>query len=80
MEGIFEAFIAGFARGVGYLIGEILFGYIFYYTGAAIWRVLTFGSFPRQWEQEPFDFPSGMFCTLFGASIYIAGVVYWIIN
>tara|TARA_R110002012_G_scaffold291131_1_gene485427 strand:+ start:333 stop:581 length:249 start_codon:yes stop_codon:yes gene_type:complete len=80
VEGIFESFLGGIARGVGYLIGEILFGFVFYYTGALIWKALTFGSFPKRLDQDPFDFPSGIFCTLFGLSLYIGGFVYWAIN
>ena len=73
-----EPFFKGLVRGIGYIIGEILFATIFYWTGWLFYRVITFGKYPPKEDRMSFtqDTHSHGFVSFTGLMLWIASVIY----
>jgi len=48
MEDIVSEIGKGFLRGIGYLLVEVLFNFVFYYIGWPICKILSLGTYPKK--------------------------------
>ncbi len=47
MDDLAEGFIKGVGRVISYILGQILFEFVFYYVGWPFVKILTFGKYPK---------------------------------
>ncbi|MFQ3251265.1 hypothetical protein [Glaciecola sp.] len=73
MEDIVGEIGKGFFRAIGYLLAEVFFWFICYWTGWPVCKIITLGKYPKpkradQWGQEQ---NSGLWCCLLGLAVWI---------
>ena len=80
MEDILGEIGKGFLRGIGYILADIFFWFICYWTGWPLCKIITFGHYPKPkrtnyWGEEE---NSGVLCALLGLTIWIIVGLYFL--
>ena len=80
MEDIVSEVGKGLLRGIGYIIVDILFNFVFYYIGWPICKILTLGKYP---EKPDYDYlhtfnRQGLWCSFVGFLVVIFICLYFL--
>ncbi|MBE1300153.1 MAG: hypothetical protein GJ680_09635 [Alteromonadaceae bacterium] len=80
MEDILGEIGKGFFRGIGYILADLFFWFICYWTGWPFCKIITFGRYPKPkrnnyWGEEE---SSGVWCALLGLTIWIGVGLYFL--
>ena len=77
MEDIASEIGKGLLRGVGYVLVEVLFNFVFYYIGWPICKILSFGNYPKK-PSNDYLYTStrqGLLCSFVGfAAVVFVGL------
>ena len=63
----------GFFRGIGYILAEVLFNFVFYYIGWPFCKLITFGRYPKPYNTDYLhtDARQGLLCSIVGMVVCI---------
>lgn len=79
LDDIFEGFLEGIGRVIGYIFIQVLFEFVFYYIGYPFVKILTLGSYPKPRNKDYLfletETRQGFFTSVFGLIITIAAIV-----
>ena len=54
MDDLIDEIFAGFFRWIGYILADLFFGYICFWTGWPFCKIITVGRYPRSRKNEYF--------------------------
>lgn len=73
MDEIIGEIFKGFLRGIGYILAEVFFGFICYWTGWPFCKIITLGKYPKAPNNNYLEKEgsSEVWCSLLGLSIWL---------
>lgn len=82
MDDIFTEIGKGFLRGVGYILADVIFNFVFYYIGWPICKIMTLGKYPQKPDYQHLhtEHRQGLWCSFVGflvvlfIALYFAGL------
>ena len=79
LDDIFEGFLIGIGRAIGYILVELLFEIVFYYVGYPFVKIITLGSYPKPRNRDNLlletDTRQGQLTSVVGLLITIAAII-----
>lgn len=80
MDGVIEGLVKVFLRAVVYVVGQIIFEGIFYYSGWPFVKIMTLGRYPKGrtrhgWKSESYE---GIWTSCVGVMVIALGVVLFV--
>ena len=68
MEDIVAEIGKGFLRGLGYLLIEVIFNFVFYYIGWPACKILSLGAYPKKLSRDQLytETRQGVLCSFVG--------------
>ncbi len=79
MEDIVSEIGKGFLRGLGYLLIEVLFNFVFYYIGWPVCKILSFGAYPKKssYDRLHTETRQGLLCSFVGFLLVVVIGLYF---
>jgi hypothetical protein len=80
MEELIGEIFKGFFRGIGYILAELFFGFVCYWTGWPFCKIITMGRYPKASKREYFEGEqsSDVWCSLLGLCIWLFAGLYFL--
>jgi hypothetical protein len=80
MDELIGEIFKGFFRGIGYILAELFFGYICYWTGWPFCKIISMGRYPKASKNKHFaaDQSSDVWCSLLGLFILLFAGLYFL--
>jgi len=79
MEDIVGEIGKGFLRGLGYVLVEVLFNFVFYYIGWPICKILSLGAYPKKPSHDHLytETRQGLLCSFVGFLLVVVVGLYF---
>ena len=80
MEDVIGEIFKGFLRGIGYILADVFFWFICYWTGWPFCKIITLGKYPEPKRAEYWgeEHHSGAWCSILGLIVWLAIGLYFI--